>query len=102
MTKSTVKHFQVRPACENNQINSDMFNSSKQHWHKDAKDFASEMQGDDKKNYFNNIVQKMKYNRTFCENDAKKGMEIRHCAATHLGISGVKHVLLPYNSLTRR
>ena len=79
-----------------------MFNSPKQDWYKDAKDFASEMQVDEKKNSFKIIVEKLKYNRTFYENDAKKGMEIRHCAATHLGISGVKHVLLPYNSLTRR
>ena len=74
MTKSTVKHFQVQPAYENNQ----MFKYPKQPLYKDAKDFAFEMQVDDKKNYFNIIVEKMKYNSTFYENDAKKGMEIRH------------------------
>ena len=79
-----------------------MFNSPKQHWYKDTNDFISEMQVDEKKNYFKNVVEKMRYNRAFYENDGKKGMEIRHCAATHLGISGVKHVLLPYNLLTRR
>ena len=102
MTKSTVKHFQVQPACENNQINSDMFDSPNQHWYKDAKHYPSEMQVDEKKNYFKNIVKKLKYNEAFYENDANRGMEVRLCAATHLGISGVKHVLLPFNSLTRR
>ena len=48
-----------------------MFKHPKQPLYKDAKDFASEMQVDDKKNYFI-IVEKMKYNRTFYENDAKK------------------------------
>ena len=98
MTKSTVKCFQVQPACENNILNI----SPKQSWCKDAKDFASDNQVEGEKKSFKNIVEKLKYNRTFYENDRNRGMDIRLCAATHLGISGVKHVLLPFNSLTRR
>ena len=102
MTKSTVKHFQVQPAYQNNQINREMFNGPKQSWNKDAKNFASDMEVAEDNNLFKNIAEKLKYNPVFYENDANKGMEVRLCAATHLGISGVKHVLLPFNSLTRR
>ena len=76
MTKSTVKHFQVQPACGNSQINSDMLNSPKRSWYKDVKEFASEMQVNEKKNIFKNIVEKLKYNEAFYENDANRGMKV--------------------------
>ena len=98
MTKSTVKCFQVQPACENTIFNI----SPKQPWCKDANDLLSNKQVEEEKKSFKNVVEKLKYNRTFYENDGNTGMDIRLCAATHLGISGVKHVLLPFNSLTRR
>ena len=96
MTKSTVKCFQVQPAFENNQF----FNISPKQ--PDVKVFASDERVDRERKSFKNIVEKLKYNRSFYENNATRGIEMRVCAATHLGISRVKHVLLPYNSLTRR
>ena len=44
-------------------------------------------------------VQKLKYNNK-CQ--AEQRMQIHMCAASHLGISGIKHVLLPFNSLSQK
>ena len=101
MTKSAIKRFQVQPACENNIINDQIFNISPKQC-KDGKSYVPDERVKEKKKSFNNIFEKLKYNGTFYENGPNRGMDIRLCAATHLGISGVKHVLLPFNSLTRR
>ena len=55
-----------------------------------------------KRNSLATVVNKLKYNREFYEKDASESLRIRLCAAYNLGIPGVKHVLLPWNSSSRR